>query len=386
MSSASMITKKDSNGKVTGYVVRWRNPAGMLPRQPKRTFKKSQKQLAERFLATVSFRLSAGEAGLAIESPLSLKEFYEQTFLPRREKETDAKTNEGRASFWGKWIEPNLGGIRIGQVKPIQVLNLEQKILNESKFETAQRVRALLNAIYSAAKAAQVVERNPVVDLPAIKKPRVEKQWLSKEEVRSIISATDDYSRPIVVALALTGLRLGELAALQVEDIDLDENVLFVTASMSSVSTKHRPGQRTKRKATKTQAGKRKIAIPETLTEVLRPLVEGRTAKSPVFTSPTGCRIDVSHFRSRVWKRLVKRAGAPEWATPRDLRHHVASVLFELGVNDVKIAKYLGHKNTLVTRRVYVHFLSEDTREVADALSGADLVAGVIDPTPTAAS
>jgi hypothetical protein len=120
MSSASMITKKDSNGKVTGYVVRWRNPAGMLPRQPKRTFKKSQKQLAERFLATVSFRLSAGEAGLAIESPLSLREFYEQTFLPRREKETDAKTNEGRASFWGKWIEPNLGGIRIGQVKPIQ--------------------------------------------------------------------------------------------------------------------------------------------------------------------------------------------------------------------------------------------------------------------------
>ena len=84
-----MITKKDSNGKVTGYVVRWRNPAGMLPRQPKRTFKKSQKQLAERFLATVSFRLSAGEAGLAIESPLSLREFYEQTFLPRREKETD---------------------------------------------------------------------------------------------------------------------------------------------------------------------------------------------------------------------------------------------------------------------------------------------------------
>jgi integrase len=56
----------------------------------------------------------------------------------------------------------------------------------------------------------------------------------------------------------------------------------------------------------------------------------------------------------------------------------VASVLFELGVNEVKIAKFLGHKNTLVTRRVYVHFLSEDTREVADALSGTDLVRSVL--------
>jgi integrase len=378
MSSASMITKKDSTGKVAGYVVRWRNPAGVLPRQPKKTFKKSQKQLAERFLDTVRYRLSAGEAGLPIESPLSLKEFYEQTFLPRKEKETDAKTNEGRASFWGKWIEPTLGNIRIGQVRPIQILNLEQKLLNESKFETAQRVRSLLNSIFLAAKAAQIVDKNPIVDLPAIKRLRVDKQWLTKDEVRDIISATDDYSRPIVIALAFTGLRLGELAALNVEDIDLNENVVYVQASMSTVSMKHRPGQRTKRKATKTQAGKRKIAVPETLTEVLRPLVDGRTAKSPVFTSPTGKRLDASHFRSRIWKPLLEQAGAPEWATPRDLRHHVASVLFELGVNEVKIAKFLGHKNTLVTRRVYVHFLSEDTREVADALSGTDLVRSVL--------
>jgi integrase len=373
-----MITKKDSSGKVAGYVVRWRNPIGVLPRQPKKTFKKSQKLLAERFLDTVRYRLSAGESGLPIESPLSLKEFYEQTFLPRKEKETDAKTNEARSSFWCKWIGPNLGDIRIGQVKPIQIMNLEQKILNESKYETAQRVRALLNTIYKTAKATQVVEKNPVVDLPAIKKPRVDKQWLLKDEVRSIISATDDYSRPIVVALALTGLRIGELAALQVEDIDLEKNVLFVQASISTVSTKHRPGQRTKRKVTKTQAGKRKIAISESLTDVLRPLVDGRSSRDPVFLSPTGSRLDTSHFRSRVWKKLLKRAGAPEWATPRDLRHHLASVLFELGVNEVKIAKYLGHKNTLVTRRVYVHFLSEDTQEVADALNGTDLVASVL--------
>ena len=61
MGSASMITKKDSTGKVAGCVVRWRNPAGVLLWQPKKTFKKCQKQLAERFLDTVRYRLSAGE-------------------------------------------------------------------------------------------------------------------------------------------------------------------------------------------------------------------------------------------------------------------------------------------------------------------------------------
>jgi integrase len=53
-------------------------------------------------------------------------------------------------------------------------------------------------------------------------------------------------------------------------------------------------------------------------------------------------------------------------------------VLFELGINDLKIAAYLGHKNSDITRRVYAHLLSEDTTEVAEALSGADLVSSVL--------
>jgi len=373
-----MKTIKDASGKIVGYSVRWRNPQGVRPRQPRRTFKKNQKEIAERFLATVQLRLSAGEHGIPLESPLTLEDFYTAHVLPRRELETEDKTNETRGSFWGKWIKPELGDIRIGRITPMMVAALEEKILKEGFFDTAIRVRSLLSSIFDAAIGLQVIPSNPTAGLRKIKKPTKQERWLSKDDVRRAIEATDDYTRPIVVTLALTGMRIGEAGALLVSNVDLEAGVIEIEASLSSVSKRYRTGSRTKRKATKTASGKRRIVIPGELVEAIRPLVAGRQKHEPLFTSPQGARLDMSHFRSRKWKRLRDRAGLPAWATPHDLRHHVASVLFELGINELKIAAYLGHKNSDITRRVYAHLLSEDTTEVAEALSGADLVSSVL--------
>lgn len=379
MSSASMKTVKDTSGKVVGYTVRWRNPQGIKPRQPRRTFKKNQKQLAERFLATVQLRLSAGEHGIPLESPLTLADFYTSHVLPRKEMESEDKTNESRGSFWGKWIKPELGHVQVGRVTPMMVAALEEKILKEGFFDTAIRVRGLLSSIFDAAIGLQILDSNPTAGLRKIRKPARQERWLLKDDVRRVIEATDDYTRPIVVTLALTGMRIGEAGALLVSNVDLEAGTIEIEASLSSVSKRYRAGSRTKRKATKTASGKRRIVIPGELVEAIRPLVAGRAKQEPLFTSPSGARLDMSHFRSRKWKRLRDKAGLPEWATPHDLRHHVASVLFELGINDLKIAAYLGHKNSDITRRVYAHLLSEDTTEVAEALSGAVLVASVLD-------
>jgi len=378
MSSASMKTIKDTSGKVVGYTVRWRNPQGVKPRQPRRTFKKNQKQLAERFLATVQLRLTAGETGIALESPLTLEDFYTSHYLPRRERESEDKTNESRGSFWGKWIKPELGHVRVARITPMMVAALEEKILSEGFYETAIRVRSLLTSILDAALGLQIIDSSPTAGLRKVRKPAKQERWLSKDDVRRAIEATDDYTRPIVVTLALTGMRIGEAGALLVSNVNLEAGIIEIEASLSSVSKRYRTGSRTKRKATKTASGKRRIVIPEELVEAIRPLVAGRPKQEPLFTSPNGARLDMSHFRSRKWNRLREKAGLPEWATPHDLRHHVASVLFELDVNELKIAAYLGHKNSDITRRVYAHLLSEDTTEVAEALSGADLVSSVL--------
>jgi integrase len=155
----------------------------------------------------------------------------------------------------------------------------------------------------------------------------------------------------LIMVAALTGLRLGELAALRDEDLDLDAPALTV----------RRSGYReTERLKTKTRASVRRVPLTQTAARLLREQLLARPpSPSPwVFPAEDGGQWKKRSLERR-FARAARRAGLPE-AHFHDLRHTHVSLAAAAGVGPGEIAAMVGHDDggVLVMRR-YRHLFPD---------------------------
>jgi integrase len=93
---------------------------------------------------------------------------------------------------------------------------------------------------------------------------------------------------------------------------------------------------------------------------------EWRDSEGMIFTKPDGewLRPD---FVTRRLKKLVAEAGVP-WIRLHGLRHTMASLALQNGTDIATVSERLGHSDTGVTTRVYLHGSKESDRQAADGL------------------
>lgn len=211
---------------------------------------------------------------------------------------------------------------------------------------TAGRTTGLLGGILTYAVDEGILPSNPVhgVKLPA---DNVRTRRVTHDEYRAIGLALSgpeaeiDTPQAITGAwlLALTGCRLGEIAALRWDEVDEAGGCFRLHDSKSGPSV--RP------------IGREAF---EVLRHALR--VPGNPYVLPALRKD-------GHYNGLegAWVRLMKRAGL-EGVTPHTMRHSFASVAGDLGFAESTIAALLGHSGSTVTSR-YVHRL--DTVLVAAA-------------------
>ena len=173
------------------------------------------------------------------------------------------------------------------------------------------------------------------------------------------------YAHLIKIA-ALTGLRQGELFALRASRVDIARSVITVDAGA-------RNGQLI---ATKTQAGRRKVSLSPTASELLRAqlLLRQPNALDLVFPSPAGAVWRKDNFMSRVFRPAVRRSSL----TPlrfHDLRHTYAALMVQANVHPKMLQAQLGHASIAVTLNTYGHLFPDAFADVAGALEGVLRVA-----------
>lgn len=105
--------------------------------------------------------------------------------------------------------------------------------------------------------------------------------YLTTSEVAALAEACGPQG-DVVMPLAYTGLRFGELVGLRVEDVDLQARRIRVRRSITQVGAKLVEGN------PKSAAGRRSIPIPERLLLILRERVSGRSPGAPAVTSLNG--------------------------------------------------------------------------------------------------
>lgn len=154
----------------------------------------------------------------------------------------------------------------------------------------------------------------------------------------------------VLEVLYATGVRVGELAGLDVDDLDFDRRVVRVLGkgAKERVVPLGRPAA---------------DAVREYLAAGRPALVRPDTGPA-LFVGDRGRRIDPRSVRRLVHRRLQQLPGAPDLG-PHGLRHSTATHLLEGGADLRSVQELLGHA-TLATTQIYTHVSVERLRTTYD--------------------
>lgn len=171
-------------------------------------------------------------------------------------------------------------------------------------------------------------------------------------------SKDDPRDGAMIHLLAFTGMRVGEIVGLDLEDIDLAEKVVMI--------------ERQKRNETIYDA------LPinsETVSQVDRYLEHrdeyGDTSSDALFITRNG-RMTADTARTRV-KNVAERAGGvdEDGVHPHMFRHTVGTRLAEKGRSATEIADYLGHADASTSQK-YIHLSSDHREGLLEDLTASD--------------
>ena len=191
---------------------------------------------------------------------------------------------------------------------------------------------------------------------PSVKKK--EMQVLTREVMqRFLIQAREDGYFELFLMDLSTGLRRGELLALQWDDLNFNTGELRITKQVSRVQGKLTVSE------PKTKAAIRALILPSTILEMLR--VYKSTVKSKwMFPSPKkeDSPLDPASGRKRLCKSLEK-AGCKK-VRSHDLRHTFATTALEYGMDVKTLSTVIGHNSVSTTLNIYAH-ITDDMRATA---------------------
>jgi len=300
---------------------------------------------------------------------LSFRDFVETYWKPYLDrKQVKPSTRLSYQSGLDRHIMPVLGEQRLADIAPLHIEELlRQKMGGSLSPKTVRNLLVLLQGIFALAEDNDLIARSPVRNRHKPEVRRQEKSIWNRDQVRKILEAARPQYRALFVCVGLTGVRLGELLAIQWKHVDFENRVLRIEQSL----------WRGEVVPPKTEGSVRSILFGETLARILNKHLQGSSHIGPndfVF-----CKSDSKPFNPDVLRKdvlypvldrlgIVRTARASGFHTFR----HSAASLINAETGNVKLAqKLLGHSNFSTTADTYTHTYSEGEREAAKALERA---------------
>ena len=291
------------------------------------------------------------------------------------------------------------GGVRLDRLTVEHIETLWRQMSSprpdgSTRTGSIAHVRRTLNAALSDAVKRGHVPRNPVALARAPKHARKIIEPYTVDEVRRLLNAAAGTRNGARWAVgAVLGLRQGEVLGLQWSDLDLERGSLSVSRQLQRRMWEHgcppdlpcgskrgagcpaRHGGGLVTSPPKSEAGRRTIALPETVLEDLQNHRDAQAAERVtaqhwddggwVFPNEIGHATDPGRDY-RAWRALCVVAGVPVRRL-HDLRHTSATLLLEANVDLKAAGQVLGH-GTVSQTAAYTHVLADRKATAARAV------------------
>ena len=286
----------DRQGKGKRWRVRYRTPA-----HEQRSASFHLLKDAQRFCREIDNQLSSGNW---IDPNLGQEDFeqFARQWLNGR-RDLAPKTFDLYSNLLRHHLIPHLQNVPIANIslnRADELIHTLQK--NAVGQNTVRKAGTLLRQIHQASVEEGLIATNRLQNLRLPKEPKPEARFLTHDDLNFLLQNLKPEALPVVLLGALAGLRIGEVFGLQIADIDVTNNRITIRRQMQELKGKvtFRPP--------KTASGKRTIAIPEVLSNLLAPLITDRPKDESLFLIENSALMRPSNSRRRVWKPAVEAA------------------------------------------------------------------------------
>lgn len=259
----------------------------------------------------------------------------------------------------GRHIVPYFKEKPINEITPADIRQWQSKILSSPLKDTYQRqIYNQLNAVLNFAVRYYGLFRNPCSIAGPIGKARASRMdfWTLDEFNRFIGQIKSPHLYAAFMTLYYTGMRCGELFALNLEDVDLNTGAIHIS------KTYHRVNRQDVITTPKTENSVRNITIPQFLTDCLSDYA-GR-----IYGMEPGNRLfQTTQSKLITAMRKYSTLAGIKRIRIHDIRHSHVSLLIDMGFSPLLIAERIGDTVDMVNN-IYGHLYPNRHNEVADKL------------------
>lgn len=284
------------------------------------------------------------------------------------------RTYERYTDIINQHILGELGDYELNMITPLVLQHFTMQLLKCGNLVTGRglstsSVNSIVTVVQNSLKSAYAAGQVDEYRGDKIKRPKaVEKRVVcfSDTEQKKIENDVLSSKKPRLFGIVLclyTGLRIGELLALEWTDIDFERGIICVN---KCVHDKYEQGKLTRvLDSPKTFDSARLIPLPRQLKPSLRALRKRAVSKYVVETL-SGAPVFVRSYQ-RSFERCLSRNDIPHRGF-HALRHTFATRALECGMDVKTLAEILGHKNPTVTLNRYVHSLMSHKQKMMNLL------------------
>ena len=283
---------------------------------------------------------------------------------------TKATTMHHLKLNWAHHVKPRWQHVEIGKIRPSSVRGWVTEMQSaDVGVPTIERAFGILRQILGMAVEDRLIPSNPAAGVKLPRRQHSPRGYLTHQQVQRLADEIGAQGL-VVLFLAYTGLRWGEMAALRVQDFDMLRRRVSVTRGVAEVKGKLVW-------STPKTNERRTVPFPAFLAEPLAAQMVGRDRDALVLGDGQVV-LRNSTWRPRVFNKAIERlcelddegrstTDFPK-ISPHDLRHPAASLAISAGANVKAVQTMLGHASAAMTLDTYADLFPDDLESVADVL------------------
>lgn len=261
-----------------------------------------------------------------------------------------------------RYVIPYLGDVKLLDLSPARLRKWQTMLLSTKRKDdeiiqksTANSIQRNFTAMLNFAVKYYGLPKNPLSIIGGIGSGNSSMNFWEESEFKQAMKyvKNEEYKTTFYV-LFFSGMRVGELKALELSDISFATNKISISKSYSPISGKITEP--------KTPNSVRTIVMPDDVMNML----EGYIVKLSVTPSPLFPR--TGKTLGNQLNNMADSAGIKRIRV-HDLRHSHVSYLIHHNIPITAISKRVGHKNPYITLKTYSHMYKESDSDISKIMN-----------------
>jgi len=370
-SIGKIIDKKTGKIKWRSIITLGHNVDGKLIR--KQLYGNTQKEVKDKL---AEYKENSSKGMLFSNEKLTFQEWFHTWLCEYRINDLSRSTKDRYNGIYNNYIKNSeIGMFKLKDLRTINIQLYYNKLIERSGKtpDTIRFINKVIKCSLNKAKKENYIIQNYCenVTLPKLLSKQEVEIFTIEEQKRFIDSLQNNRYSVLFILVLATGLRMGEVLALEWSDIDFESCELKVRLSLKRVTIQGNiEGNKTEVivQPPKTKCSIRSIPIPSNVInklklhknrQTLERIKAGMTYENNeiVFPNEIGKYTDERNL-SRNYSKILKDIGIPHKKF-HSLRHSFATRLFENGESAKTVQVLMGHSSIKITLDTYTHVMPE---------------------------